>query len=430
MTGEGVTINGLKASLVGAVMLLAALGTGSADAQSLTGLRLGQASPRDTRIVFDFDGPPRYEITGLARGEGVLSVEFDASASIRPGTENVRLRGHIATIERRGSVFLFALGTSARLEKAFVIQPSRQNPNHRLVIDLTEAPKSEFLASLPVREKTPSTRAASADPLSDIIAASVGTPAPGSDEKAAPAIPPEPERRVIVIDPGHGGSDPGSIGVSGTHEADVTLAAARVLKDVLEKSGRYDVVLTRSGDYRLALEERVPIARDAKADLFLSIHADSIANQSVRGATVYTLSDEGSERSARVASETGDFTVFDLDVSKEEPEVGGILFDLAQRRTGTESDRFADLLIDRLAGVTKLVKNSHRKANMRVLLAPDVPAVILELAYMSNPKDEANLTSQKWRLRTMTAVASSIDAYFDNDALHRRHAANNADAAR
>ncbi|MEZ5914067.1 MAG: N-acetylmuramoyl-L-alanine amidase [Parvularculaceae bacterium] len=232
------------------------------------------------------------------------------------------------------------------------------------------------------------------------------------------------KKPVIVVDAGHGGSDPGAAGSNGSKESDLTLKAALALADALRETGRYDVVLTRSSDIRLAHEERSRIAREANAGLFISLHADAIADRKVRGGSVYTLSDEGTARSAREARESGDYILFDLDVAQAGPEVSGILYTLAQRRTSNESDKFAELLIDGLAGVTPLLNNTHRRGNFKVLLAPDVPAVLLELAFVSNARDEANLNSPAWRRKTMTAAATAIDAYFQQKGIVRQ--ANNA----
>ena len=182
-------------------------------------------------------------------------------------------------------------------------------------------------------------------------------------------------------------------------------------------------MLTRSEDKRLAHEERSRIARDAKAGLFISLHADAHSDPKVRGGSVYTLSDEGTERSAREALANGNYNVFDLDVGQAGQQVGGILYNLAQRETANESDRFAEILISKLSGVTPLLNNTHRRGNFKVLLAPDVPAVLLELAFISNKQDEANLRSTVWRKRAMGAAAAAIDGYFQQRAA-AKHASN------
>jgi N-acetylmuramoyl-L-alanine amidase len=155
----------------------------------------------------------------------------------------------------------------------------------------------------------------------------------------------------------------------------------------------------------------------------MSIHADAHKDSKIRGGSVYTLSEEGEARSAREALAQGNYHVHDLDIGDVDPGISGILYDVAQKETETESDRLAEILSSRLVGVTPLLNNTHRRGNFKVLLAPDVPAVLLELAFISNEKDEKNLTSPAWRKKTMTAVAGAIDAYFDDRgrALHARN---------
>ena len=170
-----------------------------------------------------------------------------------------------------------------------------------------------------------------------------------------------------------------------------------------------------------AAQAKVALARRLRR--LVGVDEDAIADSKVRGGSVYTLSDEGTERSAREAREKGDYLVFDLNIGEADPQVGGILYNLAQRRTSNESDAFAELLIDRLSGVTPLLNNTHRRGNFKVLLAPDVPAVLLELAFISNARDEANLSSHAWRKRTMAAAAAAIDAYFQQKGA-TKHASN------
>jgi N-acetylmuramoyl-L-alanine amidase len=231
---------------------------------------------------------------------------------------------------------------------------------------------------------------------------------------AAPAVPPpieDPARRVIVIDAGHGGHDPGAPGVAGGKEKAVVLAAALRLRDELEGRGCYHVVLTRDGDAFLPLDERVRIARENKADLFISLHADSNPNPAAKGASVYTLSERGGAR-ARGAMEAQDWDV-DLGEASHSPQVQRILVDLARRETTNRSADFAQALIARLGQAsTPLLRNTHRSAGFFVLLAPDVPAVLLEMGFMTNAQDEARLTDPVQRARMMAGVADAVDVYF------------------
>ena len=216
---------------------------------------------------------------------------------------------------------------------------------------------------------------------------------------------------VIVIDPGHGGHDPGAIGVKGTKEKTITTLAAKELQRQLLATGRYKVMVTRSRDIYVDHEERLRIARAGGADLFISIHADSTGSKTARGASVYTLADRAKNRSKRIVNNQN--WIMDVDLTQQSDPVGEILVDLAQRKTETQSEQFADLLLKNLGQSTKLIGNSHRRAGYFVLLAPDVPAVLLELGFLSNAQDEKLLNSQSHRKKVLRSVTRSINSYFD-----------------
>jgi len=216
-------------------------------------------------------------------------------------------------------------------------------------------------------------------------------------------------RKTIVIDAGHGGHDPGASG-AGSNEKHITLAVALALKDKLEKSGGYKVILTRDGDHYVDLSQRVKVARTADADLFISLHADSgDKNPNVRGASIYTLSESGTERAAKKALAKGDWALAD---QSSDQMVNRILIDLNQRATKNRSAIFAQLVLDNIRAETVLLKSTHRKAGFMVLLAPDVPAILLEMGFLTNPQDEAQLNSQAYRLRMASNLAKAIDQYF------------------
>jgi N-acetylmuramoyl-L-alanine amidase len=216
-------------------------------------------------------------------------------------------------------------------------------------------------------------------------------------------------RKVVVIDAGHGGKDPGASG-GRAHEKDLTLAAARALKKRLERDGRYRVVLTRSGDSFVPLGQRVQIARRANADLFISLHADAGLDPETRGATVYTLSDQGSDRAARKLISNDWF--MNVSLPGRDKAVNRILLDLTQRATKNQSSAFAETLVDNIGSQTVLLRRSHRDAGFVVLLAPDVPAVLLEMGFVTNPDDEHTLADNGKRSRLMNAVGDAIDTYF------------------
>ena len=214
--------------------------------------------------------------------------------------------------------------------------------------------------------------------------------------------------KVIVPDPGHGGHDPGARGADG-NEKDVTLAAAQILKAQLARSGHYRIVLTRETDTFVPLEERVRIARRAHADLFLSLHADSAGSDTApHGASVYTLSDGDVSRVNYVVNQSEWLSR----TGASNPAVGRLLLDLSQRNTRNRSAVFAGLLVDEISGKVDMLPRSQRDAGYFVLLAPDVPAALLEMGFITNPGDEARLTDPAQARKLMDAVAGAIDTYF------------------
>lgn len=241
-------------------------------------------------------------------------------------------------------------------------------------------------------------------------------------EVSAPALPgagkaPGETRQVVVIDPGHGGIDPGAV-VASISEKSVVLAFGTALKRKLEASGRYVVRMTRDDDRFVPLQERVAIARAAGADLFISIHADSLTQaQEVRGATVYTGSERATDaESARLAAKENQAdAVAGLESEEGVQDIAGILMDLAKRETRTFSSVFARNLVERLGGSVKMHKVPLRSAGFRVLSAPDVPSVLIELGYMSSPKDAELLNSESWRLQAVSAVEAAIEGYFERE---------------
>ena len=225
----------------------------------------------------------------------------------------------------------------------------------------------------------------------------------------------DPRRPMIVIDPGHGGIDAGAQGKMNVVEKDVVFEFSRTLKAHLEATGRYRVALTRSNDIFVPLAERVKIARDANADLFISIHADTISDTAgVSGATVYTVSDKASDREAARLAEKENLAdaAAGLVGVDDSGDVSDILFDLTRRETRTYSHAFARTLVNYWNEAGRLNKNPHRSAGFRVLKAPDVPSVLLELGYLSNEKDSAALLKTEWRAKAATAMTRAVDAFF------------------
>jgi N-acetylmuramoyl-L-alanine amidase len=282
------------------------------------------------------------------------------------------------------------------IDKAFVLEP-RDNQPARLVVDLVPTDEKTFLAKL--KEAKPQAEKQAPITL-----------------RPPPARPPD-AKPVVVLDAGHGGIDPGTKSAAGIAEKDVVLTFARALKSKLESTGRYEVYMTRNDDTFLALRERVEFAQKKAAGLFLSIHADYFPQDidKTTGATVYTLSEQASDEEARALAAKENFSdaLAGIELPSDSDEVlANILIDLAQRETQNRSVVFARSIVGELAERGTLHTRKIRSAGFRVLKAPDVPSVLLELGFLSNPDDEKLLTSDAWRERTAEAVAKSIDTYF------------------
>jgi N-acetylmuramoyl-L-alanine amidase len=271
----------------------------------------------------------------------------------------------------------------------------RQNPNDgtaQLVVELSRSDREAF-------------RRAGAD--------SVARAAPPS--VPIPTTQPQDRRPVIMLDPGHGGIDPGAAAAGGVFEKDIVFSYARQLKKKLEATGRYQVLMTRDQDVFIPLGDRVRIARAARADLFVSIHADTISGSGeVRGLTVYTGSERASDAdSAKLADrENRADAVAGVESRDSADDVSDILQDLTMRETRAFSHGFASRLVSELDSVARLNKNPHRQAGFRVLRAHDIPSVLLELGYLSSRKDFDLLMSDEWRELSTGAIATAIERFF------------------
>ena len=237
-------------------------------------------------------------------------------------------------------------------------------------------------------------------------------PAKKSVAKPTPLLKP----KLVFLDPGHGGRDPGALGVRGTQEKTVVMAIARELQKELLAGGRYRVLLTRGSDTYVPLRERVARAQAAKADLFLSLHADSCADSDVRGASVYTLSEEASDREAAALAareNRADAMISGMRLANQSDDVARVLVAMSQRGTVNDSRRLADAIVLTFGknGV-RLLPRTHRQAGFAVLTSPDIPAALVELGYLSNPQDEKLLTVRQHQLALARALRASVDAHF------------------
>ena len=422
-----------------------------------------------TRIVFELTKQVAFSAFTLNDPYRVVidlpEVGWSLPARPLPSATGVFQRLRYGLFKPGNSRIVLDVRTPAAIAKAFILGP-QGGFRYRLVIELVPTTHEAFIrgaGKTPVR--VTSTQPATglntpglAPPLVTAARSAIGaspTNAAGSSTspkkmvlvkgpkpaQAAPslgAIPgmqpptrvqaspfrlaprkPEPRQRgkkhVIMIDAGHGGVDPGSIGVSGVYEKHVTLSMAREIKKQFQKTGRFKVLLIRDRDVFVRLRDRIRIARDAKTELFISIHADTVKNKRIKGPAVYTLSEKASDKeSAELAEQENKADLIaGVDLTHETPEVTNILIDLAQRESMNQSARFAALLIKELRRKTKVLRNTHRFAGFAVLKAPDVPSVLLEMGFLSNPTDERALRSGRYRAHLAGAVVTAVDGYFD-----------------
>ena len=252
-----------------------------------------------------------------------------------------------------------------------------------------------------------------------LVALAIGGAALPRLARAAPpeprGKPPLPKRRIVVLDPGHGGIDPGTISLNGLFEKDIAFEAAHEIARQLEATRRYRVVLTRTGDEFIPLRERVARARVAGADLFLSVHADALPNPGLRGASVFTLSDEASDKEAAAlaARENKADLIAGIDLSQHAPEVSNILLDLARRQTNNDSIRLARKLVGELGRDVVLLHNGLHSAGFAVLKAPDVPSALVEMGCLSNREEERLLRNPAYQRKLATILTRAVNTYFD-----------------
>ncbi|WP_421728688.1 N-acetylmuramoyl-L-alanine amidase family protein [Brevundimonas sp.] len=343
-------------------------------------VRFGGDAER-TRVVLDLGSSARGEIVESGSGGSVvLTLAGVAPPRALDGAGSGLVRGYRVTGTGTASRVELQLARSGEVERRFLLPPGDGVPNYRYVIDLR----------------------------------GVG-PARAANRQAQATVPRAETRRterpLIVIDAGHGGRDGGARGAN-HNESALTLAAALALKAELERTGRYRVMMTRTNDAYVDLYQRVRIARNADADLFISLHADAGSDPATRGASVYTLSEQGASRAVREVTR-GDNWHRDLHLPGRDPSVDRILLDMTQRATQNRSAQFARVLLSHIEAADQpLLRRSHRDAGLAVLLAPDVPAVLLEMGFITNPDDERALADERRRGRLMRAVAEGIDRYF------------------
>ena len=387
------------------VALLVAVVAASAQVtSSLTGVRVGQHDGM-TRLILDLTEPTTFKIFALS---GPPRVVIDLPAVHWALEERSLAVGHSGVVRLRYGQFRpdtsrivvdLDQPLAVRQARMFAADAEGTAP-HRLVLEFVPVSLSAYEAA--ARPPKPVLRAKPA--------ASAG-PVPLPRLKPAP----KPVRHLIAIDAGHGGRDPGAIASNGLREKTLALAFARELRTVLVESGRYQVVMTRDGDRKIRLKRRVVIARNASADLFLSIHLDRLENRDVRGASVYTLSDEASdvETAELAARENKADIVADVDLTDGyDEDVAKVLISLVQQNTMNCSAALAATLLPELERVAPLIRRPHRFGDFRVLKAPDIPSVLVELGFLSNDQDAERLTSKTHRRALAGAILNALDTYF------------------
>lgn len=348
------------------------------------------------RVVVMFDREPKFSTLLLANPHRLVfdlpETRFgfdDQSLAARGIVSHVRY----GLVGKNRSRLILTLRGPFNVENIQVLK-NETVAGYRLVADIVASSDREFLADLDSQhEITGSTERQS-------HAASL----PTKSDQTRPF--------TVMIDPGHGGIDSGAESVSGIKEKDLTLAFGLELRERLMKEKNIKVLMTRDDDTFLRLSERVRLARQDAADLFISIHADTINQGNIRGATVYTISDKASDSVARAMAERENNSDSVGGATPEEmPEVADILLDLTRRETHTFSLSFAEKVIHSLQGEVNLINNPHRFAGFQVLRAPDVPSVLIEIGYLSNAEDEKLITSPLWRQKLADRIALAVKAF-------------------
>jgi N-acetylmuramoyl-L-alanine amidase len=370
----------------------------NADVPVATDARLG-GDAKQTRFVVDLSQKIDVRAFALADPYRVVvdmpQVNFQFPPKTGESGRGLVKAYRFGLVMVGGSRIVLDTTGPVRIEKAFVLDPVDGAPA-RLVVDLVAVDRATFLRAAAIDNRLP--REAAAKPV--LRDSQPGDPRP-----------------IIVIDPGHGGIDYGTqAGGTGVLEKTLVLEFGLMLRDKLEKTGKYRVAMTRTDDTFVPLNDRVAFARTRQAQLFISIHCDALArgDGTAEGATVYTLSERASDDEAgRLADKENRADVIaGVDLSREPDDVADILIDLAQRETKTFSGKFARQLISELRPAARLHKNPLKSAGFRVLKAPDVPSVLIELGYVSNREDLKQLVSDSWRSRAGDAIVQSVNTFF------------------
>lgn len=368
---------------------------------TISSVRVGQGIG-NVRVVLDSDKSFNYKVFTLKDPSRLVIDVFDSntakSFNDTIGKNNIITKVRVGNIDG-GKRFVFDLNKPIAVDKISFLKP-QSGFNWRFFVDISITSERAFNAKIGDKyaySNLSGTKIKSAE----------------EDKPARQPVDTKKSKHVIVIDPGHGGKDPGAIGYSGVYEKNITLAMGKELKSTLEKAG-YTVYLTRSTDIFINLRERYQIARRKKADLFISVHADSAKNRSATGLSVYTLSENASDREAAALAERENKAdlIGGMDLNNEDKELTSVFISLSQNMTRKNSSDFAELLQAEMKKSIKLVNNAHRFAGFAVLKAPDIPSVLLELGYLSNRNEEKLLKQTDYRKKLAQSTLQAVNKYF------------------
>lgn len=395
---------------VGGALLACALAAASAPAQdeapdaglpSVLDVRVTTTDQR-ARLVLDLTGKSAFAIATLDQPDRIavdvkaLSLQFETAP---PVFGKGIISAYTMEVAEEGRVrATLALNQPALVQQAYVLDPIADQPA-RLVVDLILTTPTEFASQV----------------ADDYAAALAAQPPPETTASTGAAPDPNAIRPLVVIDPGHGGIDNGATAPNGVREKDIVLAFALDLQKLLVASGRYDVALTREDDSFLRLDERVALARENKADLFMSIHADTFQETSIRGASIYTRDEKATDILDKVLADNENKSdiVAGFAMPDTPPQVVDILVDLMRRQMRKESFVAAQAIVKQLEQSVEVRRFPVRQADFFVLQAPDIPSMLVELGFLSNAADIANLQESEWRDRAVAALALGIGDYFD-----------------
>jgi N-acetylmuramoyl-L-alanine amidase len=354
-----------------------------------------------TRLIVDLDRKIEVRAFALANPYRVI-VDMPQVTFALPDKTGDKGRGLIKAfryglVMQGGSRIVIDLVKPARIERAHVLDAANTQPA-RLVLDLAATDRDTFMRTMALNNRLTDRAPRLRDPESE-------------------AKGPDP-RPLVVLDPGHGGPDHGTrMAPTESPEKTIVLEFCQLLKEKLENTGKYRVAMTRTDDTFVALAERVSFARDRKAALFISIHADALerADGDAQGATIYTLSETASDATAASVAEVENRAdvIAGLDIAPEATDVADILIDLAKRETKTFSLQFARTLVGEMKNATRLHKEPMRSASFVVLKAPDIPSVLVELGYVTNKQDLKSMTSDSWRGKVSDAVMQAVGTFFN-----------------